>query len=243
MHACYETIVAQVLVVDDDADVRVSLAHALRREGHAPLISASGRVGLDLARSAAPDLLILDLLLPDIPGATLIEALRRDQRTEKLPFLVISARSAEADRVAGLELGAEDYVIKPFSMKELMLRVKVVLRRSSAAGGAQGGVLSSGALTIDPLQRRVAIGGRELSLTPIELKLLTTLVARSDRPHSREALLSEVWGLQPHLMTRTIDVHVRRLREKLGEAGDQLQTVRGVGYRWRPPSTPKGESG
>jgi two-component system, OmpR family, phosphate regulon response regulator PhoB len=222
---------AQVLVVDGDADVRVLLARTLEREGHTPLISARGKAALDLAKSTVPDLLVLDLSLPDMAGAKLIEAFRSRPETAQVPFVIVSAKGSEPDRVAGLELGADDYVVKPFSLRELMLRLGIVLRRTGATEPTRG-TMRRGRLLIDPVQRRAFLDELPIALAPMELKLLATLAASPDQVYSREALLSSVWGLHPHLATRTVDVHVRRLREKLKDAASVIETVRGIGYRF-----------
>lgn len=223
----------RVLVVEDDGDIRLLLAHALEQAGHSVVMAGSGKRALELARSIAPDLVILDWVLPDVAGATLAEALRSDPRTQQIPFIVVSARCGEADRIHGLELGADDYVTKPFSVRELLLRVQVALRRSSVPPAADIGLLRFGPLTIDIHDRRVLLENEALELTPMEFKLLAAMAARNDRVHSREALLADVWGVHPGLETRTVDMHVKRLREKLKSAAPMIETVRGVGYRLR----------
>lgn len=221
----------QVLVIEPQPELRLQLGQALRREGYGTLISSTGRAALELARTAEPDLLLLEPELPDLSGSALLAALRREPRTGAIAFILVSHRGSEADRIAGLELGAEDYVVKPYSLRELMLRVRIVLRRVGTPSLPPGELLRCGPLTIDPVQRRVFLDEGELSLTPLEFKLLSALLGKRDRVLTRESLLSEVWGLQPHLETRTVDVHVRRLREKLGESALLIETVRGIGYR------------
>jgi two-component system phosphate regulon response regulator PhoB len=228
---------ARVLVVEDDADLRLMLATALEKSGHTAVISGTGRGGLDLARSVSPDLLLLDLSLPDLSGCALAELLREDPATRHIPFIILSARAGESDRILGLELGADDYVTKPFSVRELLLRVQIALRRSNPPPAEDPSEIRLGPLTIETHDRRALLDGEVLVLTPTEFRLLCTLAGRVERVQSREALLSDVWGVHPGLETRTVDVHVQRLREKLGVAAAMIETVRGVGYRlrrWEP---------
>jgi two-component system phosphate regulon response regulator PhoB len=224
---------ARVLVVEDDADLRLLLASALKCEGHAALLAGSGRSGLELARTVDPELMLLDLGLPDLPGTAILEAVKTDATTRRIPVMILSGRTAESDRVRGLELGAEDYVTKPFSMKELLLRTRIILRRNGHDTTPPPELVECRSIRMDMKSRRVFVQGQELQLTPIEFRLLATLTSRAGLVQSREALLADVWGSVPDLETRTVDAHVKRLREKLGQAADCLETVRGVGYRFR----------
>lgn len=225
---------ARVLVIEDDADVRVMLANALRLAGHGAVIASSGRSGLELTRSAGPELVLLDLQLPDMPGLGVLSALKTDLRTERIPVIILSARTAESDRVTGFELGAEDFVTKPFSVRELMLRAAVALRRASATVQPPlPETVACGPIQIETAGHRAFVDGRPVPLTPIEFRLLRVLTERADRVQSREVLLADVWGMVAELETRTVDAHIKRLREKLGEAGNLVETVRGVGYRFR----------
>lgn len=237
---CFTGEVARVLVIDDDAELRVLVARALERAGHEAALAATGRAGLDLARSLRPDAILLELELPDVAGPQIARSLSTDLRTRAIPFLFVSARSSEHDRVAGLELGADDFVAKPFNVRELLLRVGVALRRASArASGPAPLLLERPPLTLDPLERRAFLGGKPLELTPTEFRLLFALAGEPERPQSRERLLTEVWGVAPALETRTVDMHVKRLREKLEGAAAMIETVRGVGYKMRaPPGAP-----
>ena len=222
---------ARVLVVDDEPDllelVRINLAQA----GYTVETAANGSDALTALRRAPPDVMILDLMLPDLSGTELCARVRADQRLAALPIIMLTAKSEEIDRVVGLELGADDYVTKPFSPRELALRVRAVLRRR-APTGEEARVLEHGALRVDPDSHRASVDGREITLTAKEFQLLVALMGRPGRVMTRERLLDEVWGSDITVTERTIDTHLKRLREKLGVAGDQIETVRGVGYRF-----------
>ena len=222
---------ARVLVVDDEPDllelVRVNLAQA----GYMVETATSGSEALAALRRAPPDVMILDLMLPDLSGTELCARVRADQRLAALPIIMLTAKSEEIDRVVGLELGADDYVTKPFSPRELALRVRAVLRRR-APSGEEARVLEHGALRVDPDSHRASVDGREITLTAKEFQLLVALMGRPGRVMTRERLLDEVWGSDITVTSRTIDTHLKRLREKLGRAGDLIETVRGVGYRF-----------
>ncbi|HTO07351.1 MAG TPA: response regulator [Myxococcota bacterium] len=222
---------ARVLVVDDEPDllelVRVNLASS----GYAVETAASGTDALAALRRAPPDVMVLDLMLPDISGTELCARVRADQRLTGLPIIMLTAKSEEIDRVVGLELGADDYVTKPFSPRELALRVRAVLRRRAPAG-EDARVFEHGELRVDPDSHRASVSGREITLTAKEFQLLVALMGRPGRVMTRERLLDEVWGSDITVTSRTIDTHLKRLREKLGVAGDLIETVRGVGYRF-----------
>jgi phosphate regulon transcriptional regulator PhoB len=224
-------VTARVLVVDDEPDllelVRINLAQA----GYTVETAASGSDALTALRRAPPDVMILDLMLPDLTGTELCARVRADQRLAALPIIMLTAKSEEIDRVVGLELGADDYVTKPFSPRELALRVRAVLRRR-APSGEEARVLEHGALRVDPDSHRASVDGREITLTAKEFQLLVALMGRPGRVMTRERLLDEVWGSDITVTSRTIDTHLKRLREKLGRAGDLIETVRGVGYRF-----------
>lgn len=221
---------ARVLVVDAQEETRVALARALEAHGHTAILASNGRTAVQLVRTALPELVLMEVRLPDTSGLSIVESLRADDKTRDLPVIFVSALGGEADRVRGLEAGAEDYVGKPFSIRELMLRVDIALRRAKTAPPR---ALESDHLFVDPSAHRVRIEDREVELTPIEFALLSALVGRAEQVQSREVLLSDVWGASAKLATRTVDTHITRLRNKLGELGDRIETVRGVGYCFR----------
>jgi len=221
-----------ILVVEDEKDVVDLLTLHLRKAGGFIVSSVSdGSAGLAKAREAKPDLIILDLMLPKMSGLEVCKILKTDPATRHIPVLMLTARAEEVDRIVGLELGADDYVVKPFSPREVILRIKAILRRGSADGTDEQ--LTAGAITIDPARHQVLVNGKPVSLTSLEFKLLRTLMQRRGRVQERDRLLNEVWGYESVIDTRTVDTHVRRLREKLGKAGDIVETIRGFGYRLR----------
>ncbi len=228
---CRYPQMTQILVVEDERDIAEVLEYNLTRAGYEVIAAACGNDGLKLARSRKPDLVLLDLMLPDISGTEVCRALKDDPGTRSMPVIMVSARGEEIDRVVGFELGVEDYVTKPFSIRELLLRIKAVLRRQ-APKTESGQFLNFGELRIDLGAHRVWVNTEEVDLTAIEFKLLTTLHERQNRVQSRAALLDHVWGMDTKVTTRTVDAHVKRLRQKLGAARDYVETVRGVGYRF-----------
>ncbi|HEX7507393.1 MAG TPA: response regulator transcription factor [Polyangia bacterium] len=226
----------RILIVEDEADIRQILAYNLGQAGHEVCTADRGAVALDLARKERPDLVLLDLMLPDISGLEVCRQLKSDPALREVPVMMLTARSEEIDRVVGFELGADDYVVKPFSVRELILRVQAVLRRSRGAGPDVGPEseleLTFGRLRVDRSAHRTWVDGVEITLTPLEMKLLWTLYQRRGRVQTRATLLDEVWEASPENNTRTVDTHVKRLREKLGVAGAYVETVRGIGYRF-----------
>jgi two-component system phosphate regulon response regulator PhoB len=198
-------------------------------------LAATGREGLRLAETEAPDLVLLDLMLPDLSGNEVCRTLKADPRTRDIPVIMLTAKGEEIDRVVGFEIGAEDYVTKPFSVRELLLRVQAILRRTKGAPSQRPDtpdVFEFGLLRVDRGAPRVWVAGDEVELTALELKLLLVLHERKNRVQTRAVLLDDVWGIRADVTTRTVDTHVKRLREKLGPAGDYVETVRGVGYRF-----------
>ena len=225
-----------ILVVDDEQDLVATMEHALRREGFRTVAAHNGQDALALAsREPLPDLVLLDLMLPDLSGTEVCRALRARDATRNLPIVMVTARDEEIDRVVGFEVGADDYIAKPFSLRELVLRVRAILRRAqNPEPESSETLIELGPVRIDALGHRVWIGGEEIQLTALEFKLLHTLASRRGRVQTRETLLHDVWGHQSGIPTRTVDTHVQRLRKKIGEASDFIETLRGVGYRYRP---------
>ncbi len=228
-----------ILVVDDEEDLRNLLRHSLTKEGFTVRTAATGPEALALAPTMRPSLVLLDLMLPGMQGTEVCRRLRAEPALTGTPIIMLTARGDELDRVVGFELGADDDVTKPFSTRELVLRIRAVLRRSVAGGATESeGSLRVGALRIDAAAHRVWVDDEEVQLTATEFRLLTTLARRSGRVQTRGQLLQEVWEMPPDLSTRTVDTHMKRLREKLGAAGERLETVRGVGYRLNALATP-----
>jgi two-component system, OmpR family, phosphate regulon response regulator PhoB len=223
----------RVLVVDDEPDIVALVAYHLAKSGYAVLTATSGPEGLALARREKPSLIVLDLMLPGLSGQEVMGQLRADASTARIAVLMLTARREESDRIHGLTLGADDYLTKPFSPQELVLRVGAILRRVKSGTGESGGVQEIGPLTIDSNAHRVTVDGRDVELTPTEFKLLLLLAERKGRVQPRNMLLEIVWEAAPDIQTRTVDMHVQRLRAKLGAAGDMIETVRGFGYRLR----------
>ena len=222
-----------ILVVDDEQDLVATLDYNLQREGYKTRLAHNGGDALAKASGTPrPDLIILDLMLPDISGTEVCRKLRSNEKTQDIPVIMLTAKGEEIDRVVGFEVGADDYVIKPFSVRELMLRVGAVLKRAQLSTSEEPEE-SFGDLRIDRQGHRVWVGENEVSLTALEFRLLSTFIARKGRVQSRDVLLFDVWGIDSEVTTRTVDTHVKRLREKLGSAGRYIETLRGVGYRFR----------
>jgi two-component system phosphate regulon response regulator PhoB len=221
----------KILVVDDEPDAIELIKFNLKAAGYEVITAADGEEALKKARSMLPDLVILDLMLPEVDGLEVCKILRRDQRVSATPILMLTAKAAEIDRVLGLELGADDYVTKPFSPRELVLRVKRLLRTEPTNNTKEDEIILK-ELRLDVPRHEATVNGRSVDLTATEFKLLTVLARRRGRVQSREQLLHDVWEYDNLIDTRTVDTHMRRLREKLGIAAKYLDTVRGVGYRF-----------
>lgn len=222
-----------ILVVDDEADLVATLEYNLTKEGYAVRSAATGSAAMAIAQQdPAPSLILLDLMLPDLAGTEVCRRLRTGEKTRAIPIIMVTAKGEEIDRVVGFELGADDYVNKPFSVRELLLRIRAVLRRSQAEPEPTADV-AFGVLRLDVGGHRVWVNNEEVMLTALEFRLLTVLLNRRGRVQSRNVLLSDVWGIDADITTRTVDTHVKRLRQKLGAAGEYVETLRGVGYRWR----------
>lgn len=219
------------MIVEDDPDIAESVQYNLKREGIKSEIAESGEKGLRLAleSSMPPALIVLDLMLPGMSGLDLCRRLRRDPLTEKTPIIILTAKASEADKLLGLELGADDYMVKPFSVKELIARIRTVLRR---AGDDSASRYEDAELSIDFTEMRVACGSQDVKLTRKEFALLEALVKSRNRLATRQKLLDDVWGYSYFGDTRTLDVHIRRLRQKLGDCASRIETVVGFGYRF-----------
>lgn len=224
----------RILVVDDEPDIVALVVYHLAKAGYRVSSASTGPDAVAEARRERPTLIVLDLMLPGMSGFDVLREVRADSDTKDIAVLMLTARKDEPDRIKGLELGADDYITKPFSPQELVLRVQAILRRLSA-GGSTGDHLHLGPVAIDRAAHTVAVHGKVLDLTATEYKLLLTLAERRGRVQARAHLLETVWEAAPDIQTRTVDMHVQRLRTKLGPAGDMIETVRGFGYRLTPP--------
>jgi two-component system phosphate regulon response regulator PhoB len=233
----------QILIVEDEPDLANTVAFNLEQEGFMTLVVGSGTEALEKIRSAdPPDLVVLDLMLPDISGTEVCRQLRQGSETRRIPVLMLTAKSDPIDRVVGFEVGADDYVTKPFSVRELVLRIRAILRRTEANPPPERKTLDFGILRLDSEGYRVWVKGQEISLTALEFRLLETLVERRGRVQTRDALLDHVWEMRGDVTTRTVDTHVRRIRKKLGAASTYIETLRGVGYRFRSELVKTSES-
>ncbi len=225
----------RILVCDDEPDITALVAYHLAKAGYRVSTAASGPEALKAAREERPDVVVLDLMLPGLSGYEILKELRAREETRDVGVILLTARRDEPDRIKGLSLGADDYLTKPFSPQELTLRVAALLRRLAAPSVSSGSSVTAGDLVIDRSAHRVVLNGTEIQLTATEYKLLDMLVERRGRVQSRERLLQDVWLHQPDMQTRTVDMHIQRLRSKLGDHANLIETVRGFGYRFRNP--------
>ncbi len=237
MTAAVPHVQDRILVVDDEPDIVALVAYHLAKTNYRVSTASNGTDALAIARQERPSLLVLDLMLPGMSGFDVLEHIRAEESTRHIAVLMLTARKEEQDRIRGLSLGADDYLTKPFSPQELVLRVGAILRRTTGASDAPSDVLQIGPIRIDRAAHRVAIENEDVELTPTEYKLLITLAERRGRVQARGHLLETVWEAAPDIQTRTVDMHIQRLRTKLGEAGDLIETVRGFGYRMRGGAT------
>lgn len=220
-----------ILIIEDEQDIRELLIYNLQAGGYNTLDSGDGKAGLEIARLKLPDLILLDLMLPGLDGLSVCRELERDPNTSSIPIIMLTAKGEEIDRVVGLELGADDYMVKPFSIRELLLRIGKVLKRHNRAD--TGECLSRHGITLDPGAHKATVDGINIDPTATEFRLLENLMRNAGKVRSREQLLDSVWGYHFEGYARTVDTHMRRLRAKLGSAADLLETVRGVGYRFK----------
>jgi len=224
-----------VLMIEDEKDIVDLVEYHLKQSGFSVTSALDGSTGLERARKKKPDLIILDLMLPGMDGKDICRSLKSNPLTQSIPILMLTAKAEETDRLIGFELGADDYVTKPFSPKELVLRVKAILRRKEADHEGEK-VIQIGNLMIDIDRHHVSIKKNSIDLTSTEFKLLVELATKKGRVQTREHLLDRVWGYTYEGYARTVDTHIRRLREKMGSHGDSIETIRGVGYRFREDS-------
>lgn len=220
-----------ILIVEDDKNIAKLVKYNLEKSGYDCTLAANGEDALAALKRERIDLIVLDIMLPKIDGFQVCRIIKQDSKLKNIPIIMLTAKGEEADRVAGFELGIDDYLVKPFSPRELLLRIKAILRRGSPQEDEKN-ILSAGPLTVDIPRHRVTVVGREVELTPMEFKLLVTLMKREGRVQSRDGLLSDVWDINAEIYTRTVDTHIKRLREKLAGAGKLIETVVGLGYRF-----------
>jgi len=228
----------KILVVDDEPDVTALVAYHLKAKGFEVTVVNDPNASVGMARTFLPDLVILDVMMPDLNGIQICRMLRADPKLKKVPVIFLTAKAEENDRVQGLETGADDYICKPFSTKELVLRVQTILRRMNEGAPEEPKRLEVGGIVIDIERHQVVLNGEPLELTPTEFNLLRLLMQRRGRVQTREHLLLNVWNYETEIETRTVDTHVRRLREKLGTEADWIETIRGVGYRMAEKRVP-----
>ncbi|MCE9609341.1 MAG: response regulator [Chthoniobacter sp.] len=220
----------KILVADDEPDVLHLVSTNLKNAGFNVIKAEDGLRALTQARETQPALIVLDLMLPEMSGLEVCKVLKKEPATAQIPIIMLTAKAEEVDRIVGLELGADDYLTKPFSPRELVLRVKSVMRRASGASEL-GEQLALGDIRVDRTRYEITVAGKPVDLTATEFKLITVLIERRGRVQSRDTLLNDVWGYESAIDTRTVDTHIRRLREKLGKSADSIETVRGFGYR------------
>jgi two-component system phosphate regulon response regulator PhoB len=224
---------ARILVVDDEPDILNLLEYNLKRAGFQAILAKDGPEAIEAARANRPDLVLLDIMLPDMEGTEVLRRLKSFEATASIPVIMLTAKGEEVDKIVGFELGAEDYITKPFSPRELILRVKAVLKRTAERPEPVEASVSFNELTVDLSRHKVSVSGKLVELSSTEFRLLTELMQAKGRVLTRDNLLDRAWGRDCYVIPRTVDTHVRRLRSKLGVAGDYIETVRGVGYRFK----------
>lgn len=222
----------KILVIEDDKHISKLVKYHLEKAGYDPTVVEDGEEALNILGKQGTDLIILDIMLPKMDGFEVCRLIKQNPNLKNIPIIMLTAKGEEVDRIVGLELGADDYVVKPFSPRELVLRIKAILKRGKIEEAPQD-IIERGNLVINVPKHRVTVNNKEIELTPIEFKLLVTLIERKGRIQSRDQLLSDVWDMHADVFTRTVDTHIKRLREKLGKIGDQIETVRGLGYRFK----------
>jgi DNA-binding response OmpR family regulator len=221
-----------ILIIEDDKHISKLVNYNLEKAGYDCFVVPDDEEGLEILDKQPIDLIILDIMLPKIDGFEVCRLIKQNPRLKNIPIIMLTAKGEEVDRIVGLELGADDYVVKPFSPRELVLRIKAILKRGKIEESPKD-IIERRSLVINVPKHRVTVNNKEIELTPIEFKLLVTLIERKGRIQSRDQLLSDVWDMDADVFTRTVDTHIKRLREKLGKIGDQIETVRGLGYRFK----------
>ncbi len=221
----------RILIVEDDKHISKLVKYNLEKAGFECTVATTGEKALEILDKEPVDLIILDIMLPKMDGFQACKQIKQERKLSALPIIMLTAKSEEVDRVVGFELGADDYVVKPFSPRELVLRVKAILRRKKPPEVSQD-ILGAGRLIVDTTRHKVTVDKKEIELTPMEFKLLVTLMQRKGKVQSRDRLLDDVWDIAADVTTRTVDTHIKRLRQKLGKAGKFIETVRGFGYRF-----------
>ncbi len=221
----------KIIIIEDDRHISKLVKYNLEKSGYSCTIADDAEEAIDILRKQGADLIILDIMLPGMDGFEACKAIKQDSKLKNIPIIMLTAKGEEVDRVVGLELGADDYIVKPFSPRELSLRIKAILRRGKPEE-PQRDIIKRRGLVIDIPRHTVTVHNKEVELTPIEFKLIVTLIERAGRVQSRDRLLSDVWDMHTDVYTRTVDTHIKRLREKLGKIGKQIETVRGLGYRF-----------
>lgn len=222
----------RILIIEDDKHISKLVKYNLEKAGYAATSVISGEEAFGVLEKEPIDLIILDIMLPKIDGFEVCRIIKQENKFKKIPIVMLTAKGEEVDRIVGLELGADDYIVKPFSPRELVLRIKAILRRGKIEENKKD-ILTAGILTVDIPCHKVAVNEKEVELTPMEFKLLVTLMERQGRVQTRDGLLAEIWDIHAEVYTRTVDTHIKRLREKLGKAGKCIETVIGLGYKFR----------
>jgi DNA-binding response OmpR family regulator len=222
----------KILIIEDDKNIAKLVKYNLEKAGYECSLAATGEKALEILETLSIDLIILDIMLPGMDGFEACRLIKERPKLRNIPLIMLTAKGEELDRVVGFELGADDYIVKPFSPRELILRIKAILRRGKTEE-VKKDVLQVGNLVIDIPERKVTLNQKEIELTPMEFKLLATLLERQGRVQSRERLLSDIWEIEADIDTRTIDTHIKRLRKKLAKLGSLIETVRGLGYRFK----------
>jgi two-component system, OmpR family, phosphate regulon response regulator PhoB len=225
-------VAGKILIVEDDKNILKLLRYNLEKAGFTCFTTITGEDAFDILSDEAIDLVVLDIMLPTIDGLEICKRIKQDPSFSHIPIIMLTAKGEEVDKVVGFELGADDYIVKPFSPRELVLRIKAILKRNTPKQATQD-ILSSGNVKIDTPRHRVSVDDKTIELAPMEFRLLSVLVGRKGRVQSRDVLLEDVWGISADVTTRTVDTHVKRLRQRLGKAGKRLETVRGIGYRFK----------